>query len=93
VQNSFRKKNIDGVITYFHNGIKVSKEKFDKLRAFTEQKQTDLLGGTTIEDKRKQIQEKIASAKLKKKNLAPYKKGGSVNSKAIAKKYFKGGMV
>tara|TARA_R100000988_G_scaffold85060_1_gene48002 strand:- start:304 stop:567 length:264 start_codon:yes stop_codon:yes gene_type:complete len=64
--NSFRKKTLDGVTTYFYNGRKVSKEEFESQRATAKQKQTKMLGGITIEEKRKQMREKVAAAKNKK---------------------------
>ncbi len=42
--NSFRKKTLDGVTTYFYNGKKVSAEEFKKQRAAAKQRQTDILG-------------------------------------------------
>ena len=53
--NSFKRKTVDGVITYFYNGAEVSKEEFDAKRAAAKETQTELLGGITIEEKRKQI--------------------------------------
>ena len=64
--NSFRKKTLDGVTTYFYNGKEVSKEEFESQRATAKQKQTKMLGGITIEEKRKQMREKVAAAKNKK---------------------------
>ena len=81
--NSFKRKTVDGVITYFYNGAEVSKEEFDAKRAAAKETQTELLGGITIEEKRKQIQEKIAAAKAAKNKNA---KGGIV-------KKFKGGLM
>jgi hypothetical protein len=84
-RNSFRKiTNEDGSITYIYNGKEVSKEEFDTQRAAAKETQTELLGGITIEEKRKQIQEKIAAAKAAKNKNA---KGGMIN------KYAKGGSV
>ena len=71
--NSFRKKTLDGVTTYFYNGRKVSKEEFESQRATAKQKQTKVLGGMTIEEKRKQMREKVAAAKAAKNKKA---KGG-----------------
>jgi len=71
--NSFRKKTLDGVTTYFYNGRKVSKEEFESQRATAKQKQTKMLGGMTIEEKRKQMREKVAAAKAAKNKKA---KGG-----------------
>ena len=81
--NSFRRKTVDGVVTYFYNGAEVSQEEFEKQRAAAKQRQTKLLGGVTIEEKRRQIQEKIAAAKAAKNKNA---KGGIV-------KKFKGGLM
>ena len=80
--NSFRRKTVDGVVTYFYNGAEVSQEEFEKQRAAAKQRQTKLLGGVTIEEKRRQIQEKIKQSKEGKGNA----KGG------IVKKY-KGGLI
>tara|TARA_R100001510_G_C7568860_1_gene146052 strand:- start:257 stop:529 length:273 start_codon:yes stop_codon:yes gene_type:complete len=71
--NSFRKKTLDGVTTYFYNGREVSKEEFESQRATAKQKQTKMLGGITIEEKRKQMREKVAAAKAAKNKKA---KGG-----------------
>mgnify|MGYP003116042153 CR=1 FL=1 len=71
--NSFRKKTLDGVTTYFYNGREVSKKEFESQRATAKQKQTKMLGGITIEEKRKQMREKVAAAKAAKNKKA---KGG-----------------
>jgi hypothetical protein len=75
--NSFRRKTVDGVITYFYNGAEVSKEEFEKQRAAAKQKQTELLGGVTIEEKRRQIQKKFKK----------YKGGLMVKPKAAKRGY------
>ena len=74
--NSFRKKTLDGVTTYFYNGRKVSKEEFESQRATAKQKQTKMLGGITIEEKRKQMREKVAAAKAAKAAKNKKAKGG-----------------
>tara|TARA_R100001460_G_scaffold84558_3_gene125899 strand:+ start:999 stop:1280 length:282 start_codon:yes stop_codon:yes gene_type:complete len=74
--NSFRKKTLDGVTTYFYNGREVSKEEFESQRATAKQKQTKMLGGITIEEKRKQMREKVAAAKAAKAAKNKKAKGG-----------------
>ena len=84
--NSFKKSTIDGVTTYFYNGQEVSKEEWDAQRAAAKKTQTELLGGITIEEKRKQIQEKIAAAKAAKNKIVKKYKGGLMVKPKAAKR-------
>ena len=85
--NSFRRKTVDGVITYFYNGAEVSKEEFEKQRAAAKQKQTELLGGVTIEEKRRQIQKKFKKGNAKGGIIKKYKGGLMVKPKAAKRGY------
>ena len=58
MRDNFRRKNVDGVITYFHNGRKVSKEEFDKQRAAVKQRQKDILGVSVEEFKNESREER-----------------------------------
>ena len=81
--NSFRRKTVDGVVTYFYNGAEVSKEEFEKQRAEAKQRQTDLLG-ISKEDFLKETPAQRRKRMLK--EMEGLKKGG------IVKKY-KGGLM
>ena len=81
--NSFRRKTIDGVVTYFYNGAEVSKEEFEKQSAEAKQRQTDLLG-ISKEDFLKETPAQRKKRMLK--EMEDFKKGGAV-------KRYKGGLM
>lgn len=84
--NSFKRKTVDGVTTYFYNGQKVSKEEFDAQRAASKQKQTEILG-ISKEDFKKETREERKKRMFERlENLKGNAKGGIV-------KRYKGGLM
>ena len=84
--NSFRRKTVDGVVTYFYNGAEVSKEEFDAQRAASKQRQTEILG-ISKEDFQKETREERKKRMFEKlENLKGNAKGGIV-------KRYKGGLM
>ena len=81
--NSFKRKTVDGVTTYFYNGQKVSKEEFDAQRAASKQRQTEILG-ISKEDFQKETREE------RKKRMFEKLKG---NAKGGIVKRYKGGLM
>ena len=82
-KNSFRRKTVDGVVTYFYNGAEVSKEEFEKQRAAAKQRQTEILGIS----KEDFLKETLAERKKRMlKEMEGLKKGGTV-------KRYKGGLM
>ena len=81
--NSFKRKTVDGVTTYFYNGQEVSKEEFDAQRAASKQRQTEILG-ISKEDFQKETREE------RKKRMFEKLKG---NAKGGIVKRYKGGLM
>ena len=82
-RNYFRTQKDGDVTTYFYNGQKVTKEKFDEERAASKQRQTDLLGIS----KEDFLKETLAERKKRMlKEMEGLKKGGTV-------KRYKGGLM
>ena len=75
MRDSFRRKNVDGVITYFHNGRKVSKEEFDKQRAAVKQRQKDILG-VSVEEFKNESREERKKRMMKELEKLKKNKGG-----------------
>ena len=82
-RDSFRKKTIDGVTTYFYNGKEVSKEEFDAQRAASKQRQTEILG-IPLEEYKNETREE------RKKRMFAELKG---NAKGGIVKKYKGGLM
>ena len=82
-RNYFRTQKDGDVTTYFYNGQKVTKEKFDEERAAAKQRQTDLLG-ISKEDFLKE------TPAQRKKRMFEKLKG---NAKGGIVKRFKGGLM
>ena len=82
-RNYFRTQKDGDVTTYFYNGQKVTKEKFDEERAASKQRQTDLLG-ISKEDFLKE------TPAQRKKRMFEKLKG---NAKGGIVKRFKGGLM
>ena len=75
MRDSFRRKNVDGVITYFHNGRKVSKEEFDRQRAAVKQRQKDILG-VSVEEFKNESREERKKRMMKELEKLKKNKGG-----------------
>ncbi len=82
-RNYFRTQKDGDVTTYFYNGKKVTKKKFDEKRAGAKKRQTDLLG-ISKEDYLKETPEQRKKRMFK--QMEDFKKGGIV-------KRFKGGLM
>ncbi len=82
-RNYFRTQKDGDVTTYFYNGKKVTKKKFDEEKARAKQKQTDLLG-ISKEDYLKETPEQRKKRMFK--QMEDFKKGGIV-------KRYKGGLM
>jgi len=82
-RNNFRTQKDGDVTTYYYNGKKVTKKKFDEKRAGAKKRQTDLLGIS----KEDFLKETLAQRKKRMfQEMEDFKKGG------IVKKY-KGGLM
>ena len=82
-RDSFQTQKNGDVITYYHNGKKVTKKKFDEEKAAAKQRQTDLLGIS----KEDFLKETPAQRKKRMfKEMEDFKKGGTV-------KRYKGGLM
>ena len=102
-KNFFKQVKTKGGYKYYVNGIEVSQAEYNRKRAEADTKvkslkesakkgQEDLLGSTLEEHQKMTSEERINKLR---KEMESFKKGGDVkkkkiNSKAIAKKYFKG---
>ena len=104
-RNFFKQVKTNGGYKYYVNGLEVSQAEFNSKRAESKEKmkefkesgkkgQEDLLGISkedyskeTLEDRKKRMFEEMESFK---KGGVVKKKKKKINSKAIAKKYFKG---
>ena len=100
---SFKRVKTNGGYKYYVNGIEVSqteynrksaeaKAKTEALKESAKKGQEDLLGSTLEEHQKMTSEERINKLR---KEMESFKEGGDVkkkkiNSKAIAKKYFKG---
>ena len=100
---SFKRVKTNGGYKYYVNGLEVSQAEFNSKRAESKAKiktikesakkgQEDLLGSTLEEHQKMTSEERINKLR---KEMESFKEGGDVkkkkiNSKAIAKKYFKG---
>jgi len=82
-RNYFRTQKDGDVTTYFYNGQKVTKEKFDEERAASKQRQTEILG-ISKEDFLKETPAQRKKRMLK--EMEDFKKGGVV-------KRYKGGLM
>ena len=82
-RNYFRTQKDGDVTTYYYNGKKVTKKKFDEERAGSKKRQTDLLGIS----KEDFLKETLAQRKKRMfKEMEDFKKGGTV-------KRYKGGLM
>jgi hypothetical protein len=102
-RNSFKQVKTNGGYKYYVNGLEVSQAEFNSKRAESKAKiktikesakkgQEDLLGISKEDYSKETLEEK---KKRLFKEMESFKKGGvvkkkKINSKAIAKKYFKG---
>ena len=82
--NSFKRKSVDGVTTYFYNGAEVSKEEWDAKKAAST-KSLEAKLGMTLEEKRKKMKERVAALKAK--------AAENTNAKGGIVKKYKGGLM
>ena len=89
-------KNKDGTITHRKKTPeerKATRERAKELSISLNPSDFDLKTGARLTDEDKMKRRMESRQNLKTRMGKTFKKGGMVNSKSIAKKYFKGGMV
>ena len=105
-RDSFKQVKTNGGYKYYVNGLEVSQAEFNSKRAESKAKiktvkesaekgQEDLLGISKEDYLKETLEERKKRKKRAFKEMESFKKGGvvkkkKINSKAIAKKYFKG---